>query len=178
MPVLKTLVEAPTKTRFRALAEARGLSESELLRLVVLTVTTQSNQKPQPVAIDPDKAVLERMTLRLPKFLMDSTKNRTKAQGMTPSRGVAALVQSNLTRQPVMNDAALTSLVASSRELAAIGRNINQMTRSLNTTFHETEQIRLDTLAVLSDTIACNRTEIRALVRASQQAWETDDGSD
>ena len=177
MPVLKTLVETETKTRFRNLAKTRGLSESELLRSVVLVVTGQ-DAADQPLKPEAENSELERMTVRLPGFLMDAAKQRGKAKGMAASRWVAALVQANLTGKPVMTDKELAVLQASDRELAAIGRNINQIAKALNEAFHETERVRLDTLAALSQSITENRAAIRSLVRASQQAWEADNGVD
>ena len=178
MPVLKTLVETETKTRFRKLAKTRGLSESELLRSVVLVVTGQDADADQPLKPEAENSELERMTVRLPGFLMDAAKQRGKAKGMAASRWVAALVQTNLTGKPVMTDKELAVLQASNRELAAIGRNINQIAKALNEAFHETERVRLDTLAALNQSITENRAAIRSLVRASQQAWEAENGVD
>jgi hypothetical protein len=178
MPVLKTLVEPETKTRFRNLAKTRGLSESELLRSVVLVVTGQDTDTDQTIKPETENSELERMTVRLPGFLMAAAKQRGKAKGMAASRWVAALVQTNLTGKPVMTDKELAVLHASNRELAAIGRNINQIAKALNEAFHETERVRLDTLAALSQSISENRAAIRSLVRASQQAWEAENGVD
>ena len=81
MPVLKTLVETETKTRFRNLAKTRGLSESELLRSVVLVVTGQDADADQPIKPEAENSELERMTVRLPGFLMDAAKQRGKVKG-------------------------------------------------------------------------------------------------
>ena len=70
-----------------------------------------------------------------------------------------------------MSDLEVQALNRNSRELAAIGRNINQIARALNEAFFETERIRLDKLAELTASIAENKTVIRALVRSSQQGW-------
>jgi len=174
MAVLKTLVDAETKTRFRRVAKANGLSESELLRAAVLAVTDHDSGPDQPVKPEPENADTERMTVRMPRFLMEAAKTRAKAKGMAPSRWVTALVQSHLTGQPVMTDAELAGLQASSRELAAIGRNINQIAKVINESFHETERVRLDKLAELSRATLENRAAIRALVRASRNAWTAD----
>lgn len=178
MPVLKTLVEPGTKTRFRNMARERGLSESELLRAVILAVTGEDEGDGQPIEPDAERAELDRMTVRMPRFLMEATKERAKTKGMAPSRWVTALVQSHLTRKPVMTADELAALQASSRELAAIGRNINQIAHALNSAFHETERVKLEKLAELRQVITGNRAAIRALVRASQNAWEAEDGTD
>ncbi|OJZ69124.1 hypothetical protein B375_0211735 (plasmid) [Xylella fastidiosa 6c] len=174
MPVLKTVVEPETKTRFRSMAKARGLSESELLRAVVLAVTGQDTDTDTSLEPYAEKVDIDRMTVRMARFLLEATKERARSKGMAPSRYVAALVQSNLTKQPVMTEEEIKVLLASNRELAAIGRNINQIAHVLNSAFHETERVRLDKLAELHQALVENRAAIRALVRASQNAWQAD----
>lgn len=73
-----------------------------------------------------------------------------------------------------MAEAELILLRANIRELNAIGRNINQIARALNESNRQGEKVKLDTLALLADTLAENRVLIRALVRASQQAWQAE----
>ncbi|MDG5827074.1 plasmid mobilization relaxosome protein MobC (plasmid) [Xylella fastidiosa subsp. pauca] len=164
MPVLKTVVEPETKTSFRSMAKARGLSESELLRAVVLAVTgqdTDTDTSLEPYAEKAEKVDIDRMTVRMARFLLEATKERARSKGMAPSRYVAALVQSNLTKQPVMTEEEIKVLLASNRELAAIGRNINQIAHVLNSAFHETERVRLDKLAELHQALVENRAAIR-----------------
>jgi hypothetical protein len=94
---------------------------------------------------------------------------------MSFSRWISALVQSNLTRHPVLTETELLAIEASTRELAAIGRNINQLARALNETYFQTERIRLDRLNELSRNITQTREAIGALVRASRNSWRTDE---
>jgi hypothetical protein len=94
---------------------------------------------------------------------------------MVLSRWLSSLVQSNLTGQPVMSTAELQALKTSNRELAAVGRNINQIAKALNQAFYETEKVRIDTLAELAAVIDANSKAIWALVRASQNAWEAEE---
>jgi predicted DNA binding CopG/RHH family protein len=171
MPVLKTLVDPEIKSRFRKIAKALKLSESELLRAIVFDRTSAVNEVDQPIKPDPENAETDRMTVRMPRFLIKAIKDRAKKKGMAPSRWVAALAQSNITCKPVMSDDEIIKLRISNRELAAIGRNINQIARALNDTLQNSERLPLDKLAELGRVIAENRAAIRALVRASQNAW-------
>jgi hypothetical protein len=175
MPALKTLIEPRTKACFRSMAKARGLSESELLRAVILTVTGEDGDNTdKPIEPDAEKADTTRMTVRMPRFLMEAATARSRVKGMAPSRWVAALVQSNLTCQPVMTDDELMGLLAANRQLAAIGRNINQIARALHDAPHETERVKIEQLAQLRDAILKQRAAVRALVRASQNSWVAD----
>lgn len=175
MPVLKTLVETETKARFRRKAKSRGLTESELLRSIVLaSIAPKENADKQiepGLASQPVKT--GRMTIRMPGYLVEATKAKAKAKGMTPSRYIAAMVQSNYTGKPVLSDDELTALRINSRELVAIGRNINQIARALNASFHEKDLVQLDALADLGQMIERNRAVILRFINASQNAWET-----
>jgi Na+/phosphate symporter len=84
------------------------------------------------------------------------------------------MIQSNLTKQPVMTGEELNALQATNRELVAIGRNLNQVAKSLNQAFHETERGRLDYLKELKQAINKNINEIRNLVRVSKNSWSAD----
>ena len=177
MLTLKTVVTRETKARFRNIAKTRGLSESELLRSLILAVTDEDHGSDQFIQPDAERVDITRMTVRMPRFLMEAACARAKSKGMAPSRWVTAMVQSNLTNLPVMTDVELAVLKTSSRELAAIGRNLNRIAHTLNQAFHETEQVRLEKLAQLSQAIMENRAAIRALVRTSQNAWDACDGT-
>ncbi|WP_265646135.1 plasmid mobilization relaxosome protein MobC [Verminephrobacter aporrectodeae] len=179
MPVLKTLVETEIKARFRHMAAARGLSESELLRAIILTVTSEEESNGHPIKPDAERTDIDRMTVRMPRFLMEATKARAKTKGMAPSRWITALVQSHLIKSPVMTTDELVALQATSRELLAIGRNINQIAHALNSAalssaLHETERVKLENLTELRQVITKSRAAIRVLVRASQNSWEAD----
>jgi hypothetical protein len=94
---------------------------------------------------------------------------------MSFSRWISALVQLNLTRRPVLTETELLAIEASTRELAAIGRNLNQLARVLNEAYFQTERIRLDRLDELSRCVTKTRAAISALVRASRNSWRTDE---
>lgn len=169
--VLKARFDADTHARFLAEAKARGLTESEFLRLAVHreigdAATLANDVDPDPTQIEPD-----RITVRMPTFLLNAAKARAQSKGMALSRWIAALVQSNLTRHPVLTDTELQAVDTTTRELSAIGRNINQIARALNEAHFQTERVRLDRLAALAEAIHKTRDAIRVLVRASRQAW-------
>jgi hypothetical protein len=174
VPVLKASVSSDIKERFQAAARQRTLSESEFLRRAILTAMGEDTGRAQPIESDAGKTGSARLTVRMPQFMIDAATHRAAGKGMAVSRWIAALVQSNLLQQPVLTDCELEALGASSRELAAIGRNINQIAKVLNAAPHETDRLRHDTLAELLRSIADNRSAIRALTRASLNSWEAE----
>ena len=177
MPILRARVDEELKSLFQQKAESINLSESELLRKVVLEFFAHEKNSDALAdvltAIEPDaeNAENEKMTIRLPRFLVDAAKEKAKAKGMATSRWIAALVQSSLMQKPVMVDQELTVLRSNIRELNAIGRNINQMARALNESKNNTDKVKLDNLDLLRNYLDRNIASVRGLVRASQQAW-------
>lgn len=174
MPTIIARVEKATKAHFRSMAMERGLTESGFLRAVILAVAGEDSGIDQPVEPIAGRAKVYRMMVRLPMFLVDAARARAQSKGMAPSRWLASLAQSNLMRQPVMTDDELITLRSSNRELAAIGRNLNQIVRALNNDFDGRERVEREMLEGLRQEVASIREIICALVRASQQSWEAD----
>lgn len=185
-PIVKTRLKGPLHLRFLAEQEARGVSESELLRFALQKLFEIQDPAPthagraakylEPlVAASPEGVNLERKTVWMPAFLMRAATERATGKGMSFSRWISALVQSNLTRRPVLTETELLVIEALTRELAAIGRNINQLARALNEAYFQTERIRLDRLNELSRNITQTREAIEALVQASRNSWRTDE---
>ena len=110
MPMLRARVDEDLKSLFLKKAEALNLSESELLRKVLLEFFAHAKNTDEVEdvlrAVEPDaeNAENEKMTIRLPRFLVDAAKDKAKAKGMATSRWIAALVQSNIAKNPVMAD--------------------------------------------------------------------------
>lgn len=170
-PTLQARVDAEIRCRFTALAKARGVTESALLRLAVEREVDRPDRPAVGVMPAPEKGATSRITVRTAPNVMAAARERAAAMGMAPSRWIASLMQSNLGRTPVLTTAELTAVDAAVRELAAIGRNINQIARALNEAHFRAERVRLDRLAELGDAIAKTRDEIRALARASRGVW-------
>ena len=173
-PILKARFDAEVHKRFVARAAALKLSESELLRRAVNRELDGQVEESQPADPEPAELDVTRLTVRLPAFVSKAATGRALSLGMKPSRWVAALVQSNVARHPVFTELELQAVEASTRELAAIGRNINQIARALNEAHFQTERVRLDRLDQLTELIRKTRENIRALVKSSRNAWRED----
>lgn len=184
-PIVKTRLKSAMHARFLAEQEARRLSESELLRLALHQLfesTPLIHRRPPPTDDSPNaegKAdhgapSVERKTVWMPAFLMHAASAEAVAKGMSFSRWISALVQSNLLRQPVLTTPELLAIEATSRELAALGRTIHYIARWLTVAHVDTERVRLDKLAALSEKITETQETIGALVRASRHAWSAE----
>lgn len=170
MPTIYLRPTDEQKSRLRQLAANAGVSENAYM-LLLLDQADNGPTLSTGVAADPEATAMERITVRLPAFLKRAVAGRARAAGMSMGRWVSCLVQSNLMRVPVLTDAELAAVIASRRELAAVGRNINQIARALNDAPHEIERIRLEKLSELAAVVGKTRASISALVRSSNGVW-------
>jgi hypothetical protein len=176
----------------RAGVRGRKLTESDLIREAIAAYLGRADQvpapeqaiseselapaKPLPLPSDPVDAQLQRVRLQLPAFLINGMTERARELGMRPAAWLAALMQFNLARVPVLATAELFGLREATRELRAIGHNLNQLTRLANEAAliggqHAAPE--LPTLQALSAQVDQLREQIRATVRASQGVWRT-----
>jgi len=170
---LQARIEDDYKKRFKALAKKRGMTESRLLRQLAMNAIGAVDEADTPITLPDDPAELElvKTGITLPRYLLRGGKERAREVDLSFRRWLIALVQSHLTAVPVMLKPELTALEASDRQLAAIGRNINQIARALNTAFYETERVKLEKLAELSQAIEEQRAALDALIRISRNKW-------
>jgi antitoxin component of RelBE/YafQ-DinJ toxin-antitoxin module len=173
--VLRARVDTDIEQAFIAVAKQRGMKASDLLRSLILAEVGALGPPIGNVPAAPENASLEALNVRLPGFLMDAVKARSKMRGMPPGRWAASLIQSNLFRHPVLDSRETEALEATNLEFSAIGRNINQIARRLNETAHEANRVRLEDLAHLDQIIVKTRNVVRKLVSASRQAWKADE---
>ncbi|WP_256672498.1 hypothetical protein [Pseudomonas sp. JG-B] len=102
--ILKARCEPAVKEAFEQRAKDQGCKPGELLRRLILAEL----DKPEPakVSITPpvDQIKERRFSVSLPIFLLNAAGERAKSKGMSTSRWVASLVQSNITGIPVMSE--------------------------------------------------------------------------
>lgn len=168
---LATWVSNEAKQRFATAAARQSLSESALLKRLVeqMLASAGTDDVAQPVApIDPRDA---RLTVRLVPEDRALLRERAAARTMPAATYVAVLVRSHLRRVAPIPDRELSSLQASVRELAAVGRNLNTMTRLLQQGARQAVPGRQEVLAMLRICEAL-RDHVRALINANLVSWD------
>jgi predicted DNA binding CopG/RHH family protein len=168
---LSTWISVAAKQRFAAAAARRGLSESALLKRLVeqMLASVEVDDVAEPVVpIDPRDA---RLTVRLVPEDRALLRERAAARTMPVATYVSVLVRSHLRRLAPLPDRELSSLQAAVRELAAIGRNLNAMTRLLRQDARQAAPGRQEVLAMLRICEAL-RDHVRALIKANLISWD------
>jgi len=167
-------IEQEAKKRFDEAAKAEGKKPSEKIRELMMAYL---DSKRDSITVEPDPAKSKLINIRtlLPEFLLEAVEDRAKQKGMSRNRWLSALAQSNLMRLPVLLDKELDALQTTSREMVAIGRNLNQIARVLNSDPNRAATTSLQEIQILSATLKEIRTEIHNLVTARNNAWVADE---
>ncbi|MDO8336483.1 MAG: plasmid mobilization relaxosome protein MobC [Candidatus Saccharibacteria bacterium] len=113
--------------------------------------------------------------ITMPDFIKKAVVLRSKAIGMKTSPYIAAVLQAQTLRKPMLRHNELQALVMSQRELSAIGRNLNQIARALNDKFTESDRLKLELLLELKAKIEIQKDAISAVLRASLRSWGVDE---
>lgn len=170
MSIISTRLDADTRDRFRAMAQALGRRESELLReLIQARLETQDSIDENLILTKVDGN--QNVMVRIPKALMAALKGRAKTKGMAHSRWVADLVQSHLLQKPVFTMYESEQLRRATSELGAVGRNLNQIAHSLNINPNETDRVKIEMIDKLRLAIKKEMHSTRLLINASNRSW-------
>nr|WP_314860572.1 plasmid mobilization relaxosome protein MobC [uncultured Undibacterium sp.] len=90
---------------------------------------------------------------------------------MKISPWISCLIQSTLIKEPVLTHNQDMQLERSNRELAAIGRNLNQIARSMHQNLNHNIELSLSEIELLKKAVETNKLAIREIVAVSQQRW-------
>ena len=167
---LSTWIDDDTKQRFAVVAARQGLSASAFLRRLVLQVLAASDSGAVAMSL-PAHARDARVTIRLVAEDHALLCERAAARTMPSATYVSALVRAHLRQVAPLPDRELDALQSSVRELAALGRNVNVMTRLLHQGNQQAVPGRNEVYAMVR---ICEglRDHFRGLLEANLVSWE------
>lgn len=164
-------VSPEIKTRIKALASHRQLSESALLK-IMLEATLNSMKEPQLAdsAQRPPIARGARLYVRLRPDDQLLLAERAAARRMAAATYVAVLVRAHLRQLAPLPKDELLALNRSVAALGAIGRNLNQIARAAHQSAAVAEPGRSDLLTMLKVCEAM-RNHIKQLLMENAASW-------
>jgi hypothetical protein len=187
--VVKARVTAETKREIAEAAAREMLTESAWLkRLLIREVRAARGQATTQLAprhgeasrrhgghrVGPcERPILIRLRTE-DRLLLDA---RSEARGMRPATYVAVLTRSHLRRLAPLPKDELLALRRSIGELAAIGRNLNQIAKAANDGGRLPGSARDEFRAMLKVCEAL-RDNTKALLKANVMSWESGHGED
>jgi galactokinase len=84
---------------------------------------------------------------------------------------IVNLVRVHAFKEPQFVAAEIDALMESNRQLAAIGRNLNQIARNLNLDLNASYQVTLEAIEALAKDIKSHRGKVAALMEANLNRW-------
>jgi len=168
---LATWVSAETKQRFAAAAARQGLSESALLKRLIEQMLSSAPTDSLAEPSEPSDLRDARLTVRLIPEDKVLLRERAAARTMPAATYVSVLVRAHLRRLAPLPDRELSSLQASVRELATIGRHLNTIARLLQQDTRQGVPGKQEVMAMLR---ICEglRDHFRALIKANLVSWD------
>lgn len=173
MPRLTAHVEEPTKQAWRRLAKERGLSESALLAAVATAAANQIDKLDLSGYTNRERGgERTKIDIRLKPAEDRAVRAAAKSDGL-PSRQawIIALIRGRLLHVPTPSAAELAELRESNRQLAAIGRNLNQVAHAVNIDFRERTRLTGHTLEQLHASVMREQKAVKALASGTLGRW-------
>lgn len=170
---LMTWVTPDVKRRFAAAAQARGFSESALLRYLVDTaiVGIAGTDAGELLTVNPLPKDL-RVSIRLRPTDHHLLRARASARSLASSAYIALLVRSHLHRLTPLPTAELEGFRAAISELGAVGRNLNQIARAANRG-EDSDGLNAAELRKLYLICVGMRDHFKTLMHANSASWES-----
>jgi len=170
-------VSQAMKAALRAAAERQQLTESALLKRmleVVLQTVGVATVGDAAVAADDRQARQARLYVRLTRSDRQLLQARSAARWLAPATYASILLRAHLRALTPLPEAELSAIRQSTRELAAIGRNLNQIAHAIHQGRSSVGVSRENLLSLLR---ACEalRDHVRAYVSANLASWGSGD---
>lgn len=164
-------VTPETKSRVRRLVEREGITESTLVKQLLDVVLRTSGIEAQSTPEPPEKVHRDaRLYVRLEPEDWLLLRTRSEARGMASATYTSLLLRSHLRDVAPLPRAEYLALNHLVTELAAIGRNLNQIARAIHQGGRPAMPGRaeVDTMLKLAEAL---RDHVRALLLANARSW-------
>jgi hypothetical protein len=170
--VISVRVSTNTKERLAAVARNQGLSESSLLKRLVEAALLAAAAVNMPETDSSESvAASGKLSVRLRPDDLLLLRDRARARAMPTSTVVSLLLRGYLRSLPPLPTPEFELLRKSLLEVGAIGRNINQIARALNSG-ERTTGPGVSELQALIRALTGLRDNFRGLLDANLKSWE------
>ena len=112
-----------------------------------------------------------RMELNLTSSELAALKKMAGHEGYVPTKWVVAMIRTKLTGQPHVGQPELERLTRSNQQLLALGRNLNQIAKVLNTSPQNQTAFRVDLITELSRVIQAHTKKVSDVLRGTVERW-------
>ena len=159
-----------------AYCTANGVTPSEATREVVRKLIQRSPAKPAPATevqgTRDEGGGKIRKEVRLTESEARHAERMAAAAGFSVPLWIAALVRAQLTQNPQFGQKEQELLGESNYQLLALGRNLNQIAKSLNTAPEDRSVYRIDQIDDLRTSIKAHVKRVAAAMQSITERWK------
>ncbi len=162
------------KAPWQAWCEQQGVTPSHALRQVLRQAldgrATQSGPPRLRVTRRRERATA-RMKLNVTPSELAALRTCARLEGYQPTGWVVAMIRTKLTGEPHVGQPELAALTRSNQQLLALGRNLNQIAKVLNTSPQNRTAFRLEVITELSRVIRTHTERVSNVLRGTVARW-------
>ncbi len=112
------------------------------------------------------------MEVNLTPSELAALKRMAGHEGYAPTKWVVAMIRTKLTRKPHVGQPELETLARSNQQLLALGRNLNQIVKVLNTAPQNRTAFRVEVITELSRVIQAHTKKVSDVLRGTVARWQ------
>jgi hypothetical protein len=172
MARIEFVVSQEEKEAWKVFCNSESLTSSAMLRLIMKKVGSDGKTENESrLGLSKSK----RISFELTEADFTKLTTRAELEGFSSRPAcVKNLLYIWLDKKPVVNDKEILSLDRSSRELMAIGRNLNQIAHQLNIDYRDSNKVTAELINSLLNRVDLHTEEVAALINRSLNRGEID----
>jgi len=162
------------KAPWQTYCEQQGATPSHALRNAIRqAMDRRAARYPAPrLRVTPKRErATARIELNLTTSELAALKRMAGHEGYVPTKWVVAMVRTKLTGEPHVGQPELETLARSNQQLLALGRNLNQIAKVLNTTPQNRTAFRVEVITELSRVIQAHTKKVSDVLRGTVERW-------
>lgn len=185
MPTIGAAVSVETKDRFEVVAAVRKTTSSRLAaRLIAdfLAIESGHDATRAPLilphaakTVSPDVTRTKQVFVRLEPDYYEELVRLAIAKDWYPGTYLANLFHAHSDRRPVLCEVEISAVRQVARQLADIGRNINQIAKKVNTSGEHANFAAVADIDLIRLLLDLETDAVKALIKANLRGWGVSD---
>ena len=175
MAILRARVSEDFKQAVDDFCERTGRREGELIRAALGRLIERGSGGAEDDEDQGPSAEYEKAEASINTSVTPSEKRaiaaRARSEGMRPGRWLVWLARHHLTGKPHFNPAELDALRETTRQLAAVGSNLNQVAHAVNIDMNRRDQLTHELIQEVGAEVKALRQAIKQYVEVSVNRW-------
>jgi hypothetical protein len=163
------------KAPWLAWCQAHQVTPSVALRQILgraIGGPSAQSVTPRRVLKNRREKAAQRMKLHLTASELAGLNALAAQEGYRPTQWVVAMIRTKLTGQPYVGQPELERLTRSNQQLLALGRNLNQIAKVLNTSPQNRDAFRVEVITELSRVIRAHTDKVSDVLRGTVERWQ------